>query len=143
MYFLFMALYIYNPPSYLLVLSTPMCRRCFQCFEGSRSCFRQFLSLPVSTLPSVSEFVPLFREVCDDGADGFALGIGGFSLKVTAEVADAATQEGIQIVTSAPWLEKTFCGKSQVLIPIRWVVYLGIHYLTIQLLIKKYHKDFN
>lgn len=44
-----------------------------------------------STLPSVSEVVPLFPEVCDDGADGFALGIGGFSLKVTAEVADAAT----------------------------------------------------
>lgn len=54
-----------------------------------------FLSLPVSTLLSVSEFVPLFPEVCDDGADGFALGIGGFSLKVTAEVVDAATQEGI------------------------------------------------
>lgn len=72
-----------------------MCHRCFQCFEDSLCCFRQFLSLPVSTLLSVSEFVPLFPEVCDDGADGFALGIGGFFLKVTVEVVDAATQEGI------------------------------------------------
>lgn len=95
MYFLFIALYIGNPPSYLLVLSSPTCHWCFQCFEDSICCFRKFLSLPVSTFLSVSEFVPLFPEVCDDGADGFALGIGGFSLKVTAEVVDAATQEGI------------------------------------------------
>lgn len=70
--------------------------------EDSLCCFRQFMSLPVSTLLSVSEFVPLFPEMCNDGADGFALGIGGFSLKVATEVADAATQEGIQTMTSAP-----------------------------------------
>lgn len=60
------------------------------------------MSLPVSSLLSVSEFLALFLEMCDDGADGFALGIGGFSLKVVAEVVDAATQEGIKTMTSAP-----------------------------------------